>query len=190
MAASSDVLRRPARPQRGLSILVELLSRTEAVVRMPLRHELDRVRTIDMQTFALTIGTLLAADVDPFGPIEPHPSEIVDHRELRFARGALDVGVLDAHDERAALAACEQPVEECSAGVADVKLSGGTGSETKPHDRQCRPGLALDPATEQSDRMHRDRFAGAHRIDAFVRLLLHADLRAVGAERLPEVRAN
>ena len=43
---------------------------------------------------------------------------------LRFARRSLDVGVLDAQDERAALAAREQPVEQRRARIADMEVTG------------------------------------------------------------------
>ena len=48
---------------------------------------------------------------------------------LGLARRALDVGVLDAEDERAARAAREQPVEQRRARVADVQLPGRAGGE-------------------------------------------------------------
>ena len=52
---------------------------------------------------------------------------------LGLARGALEVGVLDAQDERAALPAREQPVEERRARVADVQLPGRARSEAESH---------------------------------------------------------
>src|SRR6185369_17447858 len=45
-------------------------------------------------------------------------------------RRALDVGVLDAQDERAGVAPRERPREDRGARAADVQVTGGTGSET------------------------------------------------------------
>ncbi len=43
---------------------------------------------------------------------------------------ALDVGILDAQHEDAAMPAREQPVEKRGAGAADVEIAGRRGRET------------------------------------------------------------
>ena len=86
---------------------------------------------------------------------------------FRFARRALGVGVLDAQDERAALAAREQPVEQRRARVADVEMAGRTGRETHAHGLIARP-----QASSTAHGMRGDRFAPANGIDAFVGLRL------------------
>ena len=67
-------------------------------------------------------------------PIRARASEGREDRRLGFARRSLDVGVLDAEDERAALAARKQPVEQRRARVADVELAGRAGCESDTHD--------------------------------------------------------
>src|ERR1051326_1614783 len=88
-----------------------------------------------MQTLGITVRTVGAADVRPLVPIEPEPSKVVQHRRLRFARRALDVRVLDPQDERPAVTAREQPVEDGRPHVADVKRTCWTGCEANSHDR-------------------------------------------------------
>ena len=53
--------------------------------------------------------------------------------DLGLARGPLDVGVLDAQDERAAGAASHQVVEQRRARVADVQVAGRAGGEADTH---------------------------------------------------------
>src|SRR6185503_19329463 len=51
------------------------------------------------------------------------------------ARRSLDVGILDTDDERTALPARHQPVEECRTRVVHVQLAGSTWSESQSHRR-------------------------------------------------------
>ncbi len=88
---------------------------------------------VDMQPLRLAIRTVVPTGVDPFGPIEAHPPQVLENRAFRFPRRALEIGVLDADDEGAALPTGEQPVEERRAGIADVQLPGRAGSEAKTH---------------------------------------------------------
>ena len=165
--------------ERRLAIGLELLGRTEAVVRLPGRQQLHGVRAIDVQPLGLPVRPVFAAGLDALAPLEPHPPQIVEDRLLRLARRPLDVGVLDAQDERAALTAREQPVEQRRARVADVQLPGRTRRESKSHH--------VDSISHASQRhgVHGDRLARAHRVDAFVRLALHADLRRVARRARP-----
>src|SRR5690606_17850578 len=55
------------------------------------------------------------------------------NRPLRLARRPFEVGVLDPQDECRALTACEQPVEQRRARVANVQLSGGTRRKADAH---------------------------------------------------------
>src|SRR5262249_21747802 len=79
------------------------------------------------------IRTVLAADVRPFVPVEAQPAQVLEHAGFGFPGRSLLIGVLDAENERAALAAREQPVEERGAGVANVQVAGWTWSETDAH---------------------------------------------------------
>ncbi len=64
-----------------------------------------------------------------FVVIEPQPLHALEDRVDGLGRGALAVGVLDAQDERAAMASCVQPAEQGRADAADVQHAGGTGGE-------------------------------------------------------------
>ncbi len=138
-AAGAGVARRPAVRERVLALGVELRGRTEAVVRGSRAEQLRGVRLIEMQPLRLPVRTVRAADVGPFVPVEPEPAQVAHDRGLRLARRSLDVGVLDAQDEGAAGAAREQPVEQRRAGVADVQLPGGAGSEADSHELLALP---------------------------------------------------
>ena len=91
------------------------------------------MRTIRVQPFGLTIRTVLATNLDTFGPFEAEPVQVVEDGLLGLARRSLDVGVLDTDDERAALAASHQPIKECRTRVADVQLTRWTWSESQSH---------------------------------------------------------
>jgi hypothetical protein len=52
--------------------------------------------------------------------MQPQPAQILEDARFRLARGSLDVGVLDAEDERAVVSVREQPVEECRTRVAHM----------------------------------------------------------------------
>ena len=133
LTAPADVLRRSPCGQCRRTIGLEQLRRAETLIRMPAGHQLHGMRAIDMQALGLTVRTTLATNVHALGPLEAEPMQVVDHAALGFARGALEVGVLDSQDERATLPAREQPVEERRARVADVQLPGRARSETESH---------------------------------------------------------
>src|SRR6185436_10432438 len=91
------------------------------------------MRPVDVQALGLSIRTALAAGVGALVPVEAKPAEILDRGPLGLSRRSREIGVLDAKDERAARAARHQPIEERGAGIADVKLAGGTGSKSETH---------------------------------------------------------
>ena len=88
-----------------------------------------------MMTLGLTVRSPRAADVRALVPVESEPFQIADDGRVGIGRRSFRVGVLDAQDEGAVMTAREQPVEQRRAGVADVQLTGWTGSEADAHDR-------------------------------------------------------
>ena len=70
----------------------------------------------------------------PSSCVQPEPLHAVEDDLRRLVGGALAIGVFDAQDERAAVAACIEPGEQRRAHAADVQHAGGTGSETGTDD--------------------------------------------------------
>ena len=161
-----------------------------------------------MQPLGLPVRPARTADVGPLVPVEAEPAQIAQDRRLGLARRALDVGVLDAQDERAARAARQQPVEQRRARVADVELAGGAGCEADTHTQvrssKCSQSNVLvrrSRSSHQRDGVRGDGFAAAELADALVGLPLDADavdrrcqsararLRAHGVDVRRELRA-
>lgn len=63
-------------------------------------------------------------------PLEAQPFQAVADGVYRRLAGACAVRILDPQEERAAVVAREQPVEERGAGTADMQEPGGGGGET------------------------------------------------------------
>ena len=95
---------------------------------------------------------------------------------LPTPRRALEVGVLDAQHEGAAVAARGQPVEQRGPRVADVQVSGGAGREAQAH-QAAPPSIGTSRATA----WHAIA-SPAHAVLALVGLALHAHRRARHAE--------
>src|SRR5581483_10833856 len=68
---------------------------------------------------------------------EPEPAQVPQDGVARLLRRALGVGVFDAKDERAAVAARQEPVEQRRARVADVKVPGGAWRKSYSHGKSC-----------------------------------------------------
>src|SRR5262249_25935031 len=133
--ARARVSRRAPGRERLLALRLELRGRAEARVRCAGALQFLRVRLIQVQPLRLAIRPMSAARVGPLIPVEAEPAKVLENRLLRFARGALGVGVLDAQDEGSALAARQQPVEERRARVADVEPARRAGCKSDSHDR-------------------------------------------------------
>ena len=115
---------------------------------------------------AFGLESTARTDRRPCGPSsQSRPSHRMPSRipSTISGRRSLDVGVLDAQDEHAAVASGKQPVEERGASAADVEVAGGRRSEANARDhgnwmgcRQslasgesaCRPELAQTRASE------------------------------------------
>ena len=132
-AARAGIERRPPGLDRLPPLRLELRSRAEAVVRRVGVQQLFRVRLVEVQPLGLAVRTERAAEIGPLIPVETEPAQIAEDRRLRLAGRALGIGVLDAQNERAALPAREEPVEERRARVAHVQLAGRAGSESHTH---------------------------------------------------------
>src|ERR1019366_1553840 len=91
-------------------------------IRLALGEEAVRGFAIERAPFALEKRALV--------PVEAEPAHGVEDLVRQVAAAPLDVGVLDAKDERAFVAAREEPVVEGRARPADVKGARRGGRET------------------------------------------------------------
>ena len=128
-AALAGIDRRQLVLQLLLAIALQLLLRAEAEIRLALAHQPLGVLAINRQAVALAIGRVLAADVGAFVPVDAHPLQIFEQLAFEARLAALDIGVFNAQHHHAARLPREQPVEQRGAGIADVQLAGGRGSE-------------------------------------------------------------
>src|SRR5712692_4469150 len=92
------------------------------------------VRLVQVQPLGLAIRPARTADVWSLVPVEAEPPQVAENRGLGLDRRPLDVGVLDAKDERRVRASREQPVEERGARVADVDLASRAGRKSQSHE--------------------------------------------------------
>jgi hypothetical protein len=100
-----------------LAHLVEFVLRRVAPVRLALAHQL-------LDDLAVPVEPLHLIE-RPFVVVEPEPVHRVEDRLRRCVGGPLRVGVLDAQDEFATMAAGIRPGEQCRAGATDVQIAGG-----------------------------------------------------------------
>ena len=70
-----------------------------------------------------------SARLGPFVPVETKPAQAVQDAGDHVGRRSLDVGILDAQHEHAAVPAGVEPVEERRARAADVQVAGGGRGE-------------------------------------------------------------
>ena len=122
VAAGAVVRRVTARSQRGLAFGVQLFGRTEAAECSPAaQHPVGRL-AVQVEPLTLVVGALV--------PIQPQPLHGSDDVVVKFAGGALPVGIVDAQDEVAVVLACGQQCEQRRSRAADVQISGRTRRET------------------------------------------------------------
>ena len=112
-----------------LTLRLDRLGRTVAVVRPPLGHETIGHRAVAIEALGLEVRRVRSADVRPLIPVEAEPAQAVHDSRDHLPRRTLGVGVLDAQHERSAVPAGIQPVEKRRAGAADVQVAGGRRSE-------------------------------------------------------------
>src|SRR5690606_41804349 len=119
-------------PSRRSSDL-QLLGRAVAVVRLALGQKLLHVLVVNVQPLALEVRAVGAAHFGTLVPVNAEPFQILDDGPRRLLRGALQVRVLDAQDEGAAVMAGKQPVEQCRPRPADVQIAGRARRVPRPY---------------------------------------------------------
>ena len=95
-------------------------------------------RAIVVEPASLKVRRVRPADARPLIPIETQPAQAVEDPRDHVLRRPLDVGVLDAQDERAAVPAHVEPVEERRPRAADVQIAGGTRREADSDSHAAR----------------------------------------------------
>src|SRR5262249_40206430 len=77
----------------------------------------------------LVVGSVRAADLGPFIPVDTQPAEAGKDRGQRLGLVPHLVGIIDAQNELPAMVPGEQPIEQGGSDAADVQVAGGTGSK-------------------------------------------------------------
>src|SRR5207249_4022246 len=104
IAAGAVVAWLTAHAERGLALALELFGGAVATIGAPAAHQLLHALLVELGSLALEKGPLV--------PVEAQPAQAVENCLHRRLGRALAIGVLDAQDERPALAAGEQVAEE------------------------------------------------------------------------------
>ncbi|MCY1279971.1 hypothetical protein D9M71_54020 [compost metagenome] len=105
--------------------LVEAFGGAETGEGVALVHQFLGILLVDLATLALAIGTMRAADIRAFVPLDAEPAQGIEDLLLGLAGGAQLVGVFDAQDELTAVLARETQVEQGNVGSAHVRVAGG-----------------------------------------------------------------
>src|SRR5439155_15453909 len=93
-------------------------------------------------------------------PVEPEPGHRVEDRLLRGFARALEVGVLDAQDELAAVLSRVRPGEESGPRRADMEVAGRARSKTgSDHRRAWNRRIVRDGIAAGAAARPRRRFA-------------------------------
>ena len=182
-----DVARRPARRERGRAARASSCSGEQKQrYACAAGEQLLRVR-LRTDAAARTAGTGPRGPPTsgPLVPVEAEPAQVVEDRRLRLERRALDVGVLDAQDERrrreprasSQLKSAVRALPTCSWPVGLGAKRTRIGNSTRPRHQRTTPFV------EQRDGVRGDRLAAADGVDALVGLALDADAVDRDAER-------
>ena len=105
----------------GLDLLVGGVGLVDVAAGLEL---LDDV-SVDLTALRLAVGSVVAADLDAFVPVQAQPFEGLDDLAEALLGVTCRVGVLDAEDELAAGVLGIGPVEQGRADHADVRGAGG-----------------------------------------------------------------
>src|SRR5205814_2130878 len=131
-AGPSWVLVLHARLQGLLPLRLELLGRAEAEVSVALIDQLRRVFEVEGRALGLPVGaerTALIWLIWALIPVQSKPLEIGTQLIFITRFGTLDVRILDAQDEGAAVAPSKKPVKQRRARVPHVDVAGRAGGE-------------------------------------------------------------
>jgi hypothetical protein len=84
-----------------------------------------------VEPLGLEVWAVVSASLGALVPIETEPPQAVQDPGDHLGRGPLHVGIFDAQDERAPVAARIEPVEQGCTGAAHVEIAGRRWGEAK-----------------------------------------------------------
>src|SRR5688572_31490762 len=87
---------------------------------------------VTVESLRLKIGRVRPADAGSFVPLEAEPAHRLENAGHHVVRRSFGVGVFNAKDERAAVSAREQPVEQRGTRAADMEISRGRRCKSNP----------------------------------------------------------
>src|SRR6185312_8490075 len=135
---------------RSLVALLDLCLGAVAGIRVPTGEQLVELLAVDPGALRLPIRSLRSADLRAFVPLEPEPSQIVEHPAERFLGDPRGVGVLDPQDEDPVVVTRPQPGEQRRPDVPDVQRSARRGREPAPDGHGPTTGFARVPIPSTS----------------------------------------
>ena len=114
----------------ALAFFLQVFFGAKAKIGFVLVEQSFCVCAIDLEPVGLPVGTVVAAYVGAFVPIETEPFQVIDELIFKTRFAAIDISVFDAEHHGAALLAGEEPIEKSGAGVANVQMAGWRWSKT------------------------------------------------------------
>ena len=135
LAAGAGVARRPTGGGLRPPAQVELQRAAITGIHSPQGLETIKRRRVVRTARRLFVRGRRTSAAGALVPGEAQPGQILDERGDELRPAALCVGVLDAQQEAATVAARQQPVEQRGTRVTEVQLPRGTGREPR-YDRR------------------------------------------------------
>ncbi len=129
VAAVAVIAGRLFAPHLLLAHFLETLRRAVAVIGVSLCYQLIGSLTVHLNPLRLNVGSVAAADIRSFVPIQSKPLQTVyvDFDGTLYLTG--DVSILDAEYETAGVVPGEKPGEQGSPDITDVRTAGRAGGE-------------------------------------------------------------
>ena len=130
---------------RGLlPAFIQLLARTKAIIGVPGFHQLLRIGQVQILALGLNIRPIIAANVRPLVVVQSRRREAGINLFHRAGHLALLVGILDAQNKRAMVAAREQVGIKRGAQAAQVQIPRGAGRKSRAKCHMIRSFVHFD----------------------------------------------
>ena len=130
---------------RGLlPAFIQLLARTKAIIGVPGFHQLLRIGQVQILALGLNIRPIIAANVRPLVVVQARRREAGINLFHRAGHLALLVGILNAQNKRAMVAAREQVGIKRGAQAAQVQIPRGAGRKSRAKCHMIRSFVHFD----------------------------------------------